>query len=70
MTDGTLSQSEAQARAIWRVREGIAEALARRGAVYKYDVSLPTAHMYDMVQALRRRLEAAGWGEARGVQVG
>lgn len=29
--DGTVAQSEAQARAIWRVREGISEALPRLG---------------------------------------
>lgn len=30
--DGTLAGSDAQAAAIWRVREGVTEALARRGA--------------------------------------
>ncbi len=28
---GTLAESEAQARAIWRVREGVTEALVKRG---------------------------------------
>ncbi|KAG2498528.1 hypothetical protein HYH03_003778 [Edaphochlamys debaryana] len=69
VADGTLASSEAQARAIWRLREGISEALVRRGAVYKYDVSLPTAVMYDLVTALRQRLEGAGYGAAAGVRV-
>eukprot|EP00198_Chlamydomonas_reinhardtii_P011974 XP_001701311.1 predicted protein [Chlamydomonas reinhardtii] len=69
VTDGTLAASEAQAKTIWRLREGIAEALARRGAVYKYDVSLPTAVMYDLVEVLRQRLGAAGFGPEGGVQV-
>ncbi|GFR44054.1 hypothetical protein Agub_g5214 [Astrephomene gubernaculifera] len=69
VSDGTLAASEAQARAIWRLREGVPEALARKGAVYKYDVSLPTGVMYDMVTALRGRLEAAGFGSGAGVQV-
>ncbi|KAG2445426.1 hypothetical protein HXX76_000047 [Chlamydomonas incerta] len=70
VTDGTLAASETQAKAIWRLREGIAEALARRGAVYKYDVSLPTTVMYDLVEVLRQRLAAAGFGpEEAGVQV-
>ena len=43
VADGTVAQGGAQAGAIWRVREGITEALGRRGAVYKYDVSLPLA---------------------------
>ncbi|KXZ53063.1 hypothetical protein GPECTOR_8g57 [Gonium pectorale] len=69
VADGTLASSEAQAAAIWRLREGIAEALARRGAVYKYDVSLPTSGMYDMVEALRGRLAAGGFGPEAGVAV-
>ena len=27
------------------------------GAVYKYDLSLPVAHMYDLVEVMRNRLE-------------
>lgn len=29
--NGTLAESQAQATAIWRVREGVTEALQRRG---------------------------------------
>jgi len=54
--DGTVSQSESQAAAIWRVREGIAEALGRKGAVYKYDLSMPTGQMYGLVEEMRGRL--------------
>lgn len=32
VTNGTLAQSESQAKDIWRIREGISEALVRRGA--------------------------------------
>ncbi|EFJ45502.1 hypothetical protein VOLCADRAFT_63840 [Volvox carteri f. nagariensis] len=69
VTDGTLATSEAQAGAIWRLREGISEALVRRGAVYKYDVSLPTAVMYDLVEVMRSRLAAGGYGSDAGVLV-
>jgi hypothetical protein len=31
VADGTLAESQAQAAAIWRVREGITESLVRRG---------------------------------------
>jgi hypothetical protein len=32
VNNGTLAESQAQASAIWRVREGVTEALQRRGA--------------------------------------
>jgi D-2-hydroxyglutarate dehydrogenase len=35
VTDGTIAGSDAQAAGIWRVREGVAEALVRRGEGYK-----------------------------------
>jgi len=57
--DGVVSQDSTQAAALWRIREGITEALRRRGAIYKYDVSIPTAQMYDLVEATRRRLHDA-----------
>ncbi|GLC43157.1 hypothetical protein PLESTB_000857000 [Pleodorina starrii] len=69
VVDGTLAASEAQAKSIWRLREGVSEALVRRGAVYKYDVSLPTSSMYELVEALRARLAAAGFGADAGVLV-
>jgi D-2-hydroxyglutarate dehydrogenase len=31
VVDGTLAESQAQAAGIWRVREGVTEALQRRG---------------------------------------
>lgn len=54
--DGTLAQSEGQAAAVWRVREGVTEALLQRGAVYKYDLSMPVPDMYALVEEMRRRL--------------
>eukprot|EP00798_Chlamydomonas_sp_ICE-L_P023699 gene23699-9240_t len=55
--DGTVSQSKSQEEAIWRVREGIAEALSKRGAVYKYDLSMPVSEMYTLVEDVRTRVE-------------
>eukprot|EP00775_Hariotina_reticulata_P011142 gene11142-11295_t len=55
VVDGALAESQAQAAAIWRVREGITESLVRRGAVYKYDLSMPTACMYELVELVRQR---------------
>lgn len=68
VADGTLAESQAQAAAIWRVREGITESLVRRGAVYKYDLSMPTHKMYELVQLVRQRVahlpgvKAVGYG--------
>ena len=42
VADGTLAQDESQAKSLWHLREGLAEALSRHGVVYKYDISLPT----------------------------
>jgi D-2-hydroxyglutarate dehydrogenase len=66
--DGLLAQSGAQAAAVWRVREGITESLVRRGAVYKYDVSMPVADMYQLVEDMRGRL--AGFDGVRVVGYG
>jgi D-2-hydroxyglutarate dehydrogenase len=88
--DGSVAQSQSQAALMWRVREGIAEAMGKSGgwardqganapcllhacscltspslaltplaagSVYKYDVSLPTSGMYELVEAVRARLQ-------------
>jgi len=36
--------------------QGIPEALMRAGAVYKYDLSIPLEHMYNLVEEMRSRL--------------
>ena len=63
VADGTLAQDQTQVAALWRLRESVAEAAGRAGAVYKYDVSLPTPLMYRLVDEvrahLRERLPAA-----------
>lgn len=41
--DGTLAQSQAQARELWALREGISESLAATGLPHKNDVALPIA---------------------------
>jgi FAD/FMN-containing dehydrogenase len=45
-----------QSRALWQLRETITEGLAKEGAVYKYDISLPVKTMYDMVLKMKSRL--------------
>ncbi|ESR38837.1 D-2-hydroxyglutarate dehydrogenase [Citrus sinensis] len=56
ISDGVIAQDINQASSFWRIREGIAEALMKAGAVYKYDLSLPIEKMYDLVEKMRQRL--------------
>lgn len=58
--DGTIAQDETQLRTLWNWREGIPEASAAGGGVYKYDVSIPLLDLYGLVEAVSERLEAAG----------
>ena len=60
VSDGTLAQDESQMQTLWAWREGIAESLGHFGGVYKYDVSLPIAEMYGLVEETRERLTSAG----------
>lgn len=58
--DGVVAADETQARAIWRLREGVSDAMTTAGYVYKYDVSLPLQRMYELVEETRVKLQAAG----------
>jgi len=58
--DGVVAADETQARAIWRLREGVSDAMTTAGYVYKYDVSLPLPRMYELVEETREKLQAAG----------
>jgi D-2-hydroxyglutarate dehydrogenase len=48
-------RSESQVKAMWQLRENIAGALQREGAVYKYDLSLPTEQFYECVEVMKER---------------
>jgi len=50
--DGTIAMDSTQAKAFWRVREGITPSLAQSGAVYKYDVSLPLPGEYSRYRSI------------------
>jgi len=69
--DGVVASDGTQAKALWRLREGISDAMTTSGYVYKYDVSLPLNRMYELVEETRARMklhgfdanaEAAGYG--------
>jgi len=52
---------------VWRIREGISEALSKAGAVYKYDISLPLPQLYQLVEDMRARLADEQGARARAV---
>lgn len=54
--DGVVAQDETQLKQLWEWREGISEALQIYGGVYKYDVLLPLADLYLLVEAANARL--------------
>ncbi|QOU18707.1 hypothetical protein BRETT_001775 [Brettanomyces bruxellensis] len=56
VSDGTVSQDEAQMAELWEWRESISMAAKIDGGVYKYDVSLPQSKIYDLVNTVREHL--------------
>jgi FAD/FMN-containing dehydrogenase len=48
-----LSQSEAQTRTLWSLREELPVKLAQAGIIYKFDVSFPIPQFYDVVEHIR-----------------
>ncbi|KAK4741456.1 hypothetical protein SAY87_025044 [Trapa incisa] len=56
ISDGIVAQDIQQASSVWRIREGIPEALTRAGVTYKYDLSLPVDKINDLVKEMRNRL--------------
>jgi FAD/FMN-containing dehydrogenase len=64
--DGIVSESDAQAKSLWRLREDTPVSLSAAGAVYKYDLSMPTRSMYaivdDMKKALPSEFQVFGYG--------
>jgi FAD/FMN-containing dehydrogenase len=65
VADATIAASEAQADALWRLRDSISEAEKKDGPAAKHDISVPVAEMARFV------IQAAGEVEARfpGVRV-
>ena len=59
VADATIASSLAQARALWAVRENIAEAQRREGPNLKHDISLPVSRIPAFLDQARRALDAA-----------
>jgi FAD/FMN-containing dehydrogenase len=59
VTDATIAQSTEQARALWALRENIAEAQRRDGPNIKHDISVPVSAMARFLDDAARELQAA-----------
>lgn len=57
--DATIAASEAQADALWRLRENISEAERIDGVAAKHDVSVPVSVMPGFIRSARADVEAA-----------
>lgn len=60
VSDGVVAQDETQIKSLWGWREGISEASASYGGVYKYDVSIPLKTLYQLVKDVKAKIQAAG----------
>ncbi|WP_424964584.1 FAD-binding oxidoreductase [Dinoroseobacter sp. S375] len=58
--DGIIAQSEAQAAALWAVRENIPEANRRIGSVSSHDISVPLSQIPDFITQATAALSAIG----------
>eukprot|EP00359_Climacostomum_virens_P002183 CAMPEP_0204901278 /NCGR_PEP_ID=MMETSP1397-20131031/2988_1 /ASSEMBLY_ACC=CAM_ASM_000891 /TAXON_ID=49980 /ORGANISM="Climacostomum Climacostomum virens, Strain Stock W-24" /LENGTH=406 /DNA_ID=CAMNT_0052069613 /DNA_START=245 /DNA_END=1465 /DNA_ORIENTATION=+ len=54
--DGVVAQDLTQFNDIWLLRESCAGAAASAGYCFKYDISLPMTHYYEIVKEVDRRL--------------
>lgn len=50
VTDATIARSEAQAQALWMLRENISEAQKKEGLSIKHDVSVPVSQVPEFLQ--------------------
>jgi (R)-2-hydroxyglutarate---pyruvate transhydrogenase len=60
ISDGTIAQDQTQISQLWSWREGIPECLGHFGGCYKYDLSVPLAELYKLVDDTRVRMSKAG----------
>lgn len=57
--DAVIAQSSEQAKALWRIREGISEAQVRAGKTIKHDIALPIGQLASFMDECERVVEAA-----------
>jgi FAD/FMN-containing dehydrogenase len=54
--DGVIASSSAQARELWRIREGLVEAQKHEGGSHKHDVSVPVSKVADFIKAAHKAI--------------
>jgi FAD/FMN-containing dehydrogenase len=57
--DATIAASEAQARALWRLRESLSEVQRHEGGSIKHDVAVPVSRVADFIAAASAACKAA-----------
>ncbi|WP_341895440.1 FAD-binding oxidoreductase [Ferrovibrio terrae] len=57
--DAVIAQSGEQAKALWRLREGISEAQVRAGKTIKHDIALPIGRLAAFMRDCETAVEAA-----------
>jgi len=65
IVDAVIAQSEAQAAAIWKLREGVPEAQRSDGASIKHDVAVPVSRVAEFLREANKRVNA----EMEGVRI-
>jgi len=60
ITTGVLSQTPSQFASLWRLREGVPEAVSKEGKAYKYDISVPIASFKEVVDKTKEQLRREG----------
>ncbi len=58
--DAVIAESEVQAAALWRLREGVTEAIGREGLTHKFDVTVPPGRIPEILPKLDSIAETAG----------
>ena len=58
VTDAVVAQSEAQAAALWALREGQSAAQKREGPAWKHDIAVPISAIARFLEAAPRQLHA------------
>jgi len=63
VADAVLAESQAQARSLWSIREGLVEGQARHGYHVRTDISVPLSAVPAFVERAQARIAAgfAGW---------
>lgn len=59
--DGVLAQDQQQIKDFWSIRESIPMACVKQGFLYKYDLSVPVANLYDLVNVTKDHLAKKGY---------